>query len=139
METIGYILRSFPRLSQTFILNEVLALEERGVRNRTAIAFLADHGEEFGEHGGYQHQTLYDEVARVPLILVAPSLAPARVAEPVQQADLLPTLLGLVRDHAFRESFVVEKNLDRLGAQGWELVAVIGSPSDPVYHLKRRK
>jgi glycosyltransferase involved in cell wall biosynthesis len=31
METIGYILRSFPRLSQTFILSEVLALEEQGV------------------------------------------------------------------------------------------------------------
>ncbi len=29
---VGYILRSYPRLSQTFILNEVLALEELGVR-----------------------------------------------------------------------------------------------------------
>lgn len=28
---IGYILRSYPRLSQTFILNEILALEELGV------------------------------------------------------------------------------------------------------------
>lgn len=31
MQAIGYILRSFPRLSQTFILSEILALEERGV------------------------------------------------------------------------------------------------------------
>jgi glycosyltransferase involved in cell wall biosynthesis len=29
---VGYILRSYPRLSQTFILNEVLALEQRGVQ-----------------------------------------------------------------------------------------------------------
>jgi glycosyltransferase involved in cell wall biosynthesis len=29
---VGYILRSYPRLSQTFILNEILALEQRGVR-----------------------------------------------------------------------------------------------------------
>jgi arylsulfatase A-like enzyme len=71
-------------------------LDAKGVRARTAIAFVADHGEEFGEHGGYQHQTLHDEVTRVPLILVAPSLAPARVAAPVQQVDLLPTLLALV-------------------------------------------
>jgi glycosyltransferase involved in cell wall biosynthesis len=28
---IGYILRSYPRLSQTFVLNEILALEELGV------------------------------------------------------------------------------------------------------------
>jgi glycosyltransferase involved in cell wall biosynthesis len=31
MSTIGYIIRSYPRLSQTFIVNEVLALEEAGV------------------------------------------------------------------------------------------------------------
>src|SRR5688572_32170662 len=28
---IGYLLRSYPRLSQTFILNEILALEKLGV------------------------------------------------------------------------------------------------------------
>src|ERR1051325_9903969 len=28
---IGYLLRSYPRLSQTFILNEILALERAGV------------------------------------------------------------------------------------------------------------
>jgi glycosyltransferase involved in cell wall biosynthesis len=31
MPTIGYLIRSYPRLSQTFILNEILALEEAGV------------------------------------------------------------------------------------------------------------
>jgi glycosyltransferase involved in cell wall biosynthesis len=30
-QQIGYILRSYPRLSQTFILNEILALEQAGV------------------------------------------------------------------------------------------------------------
>jgi glycosyltransferase involved in cell wall biosynthesis len=30
--TVAYIVRSFPRLSQTFILNEILALEQIGVR-----------------------------------------------------------------------------------------------------------
>src|SRR5262245_6649982 len=32
MTTIGYIIRSYPRLSQTFILNEILALEEVGAQ-----------------------------------------------------------------------------------------------------------
>jgi hypothetical protein len=40
---------------------------------------------------------------------------------------------------SFREAFVVETNLDKLGAAGWELVGVGGSPSDPVYYLKRLK
>jgi hypothetical protein len=38
-----------------------------------------------------------------------------------------------------RESFPLERNLDKLGAKGWELVTVTGSPADPVYYLKRRK
>jgi hypothetical protein len=38
-----------------------------------------------------------------------------------------------------RESFPVEKNMDKLGAKGWELVTVTGSPADPIYYFKRRK
>jgi len=32
MKRIGYIIRSYPRLSQTFIMHEILALEEIGVQ-----------------------------------------------------------------------------------------------------------
>src|SRR5262249_40795624 len=38
-----------------------------------------------------------------------------------------------------RESFPLERNLEKLGAKGWELVTVTGSPADPVYYLKRKK
>jgi hypothetical protein len=38
-----------------------------------------------------------------------------------------------------RESFPLEKNLDKLGAKGWELVAVTGAAGDPTYYLKRKK
>ena len=38
-----------------------------------------------------------------------------------------------------REAFVVEGQMDKLGAKGWELVSVSGSPADPVYYFKRRK
>jgi glycosyltransferase involved in cell wall biosynthesis len=34
MRSIGYILRSYPRLSQTFVVHEILALEELGVHLR---------------------------------------------------------------------------------------------------------
>jgi hypothetical protein len=39
----------------------------------------------------------------------------------------------------FRENFVLEQNMDKLGAQGWELISISGSPVDPVYYFKRRK
>ncbi len=43
-------------------------------------------------------------------------------------------------DNSFgREAFVLERNLDKLGAKGWELVSVQGNPNDPVYYLKRAK
>ncbi len=38
-----------------------------------------------------------------------------------------------------REAFVLQTHLDKLGARGWELVSVSGSPVDPVYYFKRRK
>ena len=38
-----------------------------------------------------------------------------------------------------REAFVLEQHLDKLGANGWELVAVAGPTTDPAYYFKRRK
>lgn len=38
-----------------------------------------------------------------------------------------------------REAFVLEQNMDKLGAKGWELVSISGSAGDPVYYFKRRK
>jgi arylsulfatase A-like enzyme len=60
------------------------------------IIVSADHGEEFGEHGGRYHgSSVYEEQVRVPLVMRAPSLfKPHAVADPVQTIDLLPTVLA---------------------------------------------
>jgi opacity protein-like surface antigen len=42
-------------------------------------------------------------------------------------------------DGSFKEATVLERNLDKLGAKGWELVAVYGSPNNPIYYFKRPK
>jgi len=42
-------------------------------------------------------------------------------------------------DNSFREYFPLERNFDKLGAKGWELVSVYGAPNDPVYFFKRVK
>ncbi len=56
----------------------------------------ADHGEEFGEHGGRYHgTTVYEEQVRVPLVVVGPGVrAGQAVATVVQTIDLLPTALS---------------------------------------------
>jgi hypothetical protein len=37
------------------------------------------------------------------------------------------------------EAYALEKNFDKLGAKGWQLVAVYGNPNEPVYYFKRLK
>ena len=60
------------------------------------VVFLADHGEEFWDHHGYEHgHSLFDELLHVPLIVHAPGLPPGVVTEPVSLLDLAPTLLDL--------------------------------------------
>jgi hypothetical protein len=71
----------------------------RLVRQRRPGAIVivtADHGEEFGEHGGHYHgTTVYEEQVRVPMVIVAPGVrAGARVSTVVQTIDLLPTTLS---------------------------------------------
>ena len=73
------------------------ALARLGFERDTIVVLVADHGEEFGEHGNSGHgYTLYQEVVHVPLIVRAPGWTPRRVAPLVPTVDLLPTLLELV-------------------------------------------
>ena len=59
------------------------------------IIVSADHGEEFGDHGGRYHgTTVYEEQVRVPLVVVGPGIEPSVVKTPVQTIDLLPTTLA---------------------------------------------
>ncbi len=76
----------------------VAGLEERGVLENTIVVFLADHGEEFFEHGGWTHgHSLLDEVVRIPLVIRAPGgVGRARVVDDaVRIEDVLPTVLDL--------------------------------------------
>ncbi|HWZ90819.1 MAG TPA: sulfatase-like hydrolase/transferase, partial [Polyangiaceae bacterium] len=68
----------------------------RARKPNAVVIVTADHGEEFGEHGGHYHGTsVYEEQVRVPLIVSAPgTLAARRIGEPVQTIDLLPTVLN---------------------------------------------
>lgn len=80
-------------------LARVLAtLRELGLYDRALIVFASDHGEEFWEHGRYEHgHTLYDEVLRVPLLFKLPGAdARAHVDAPVSTQALVPTVLDVL-------------------------------------------
>ncbi|HUU33839.1 MAG TPA: sulfatase, partial [Vicinamibacterales bacterium] len=82
------------------------ALDARGLIEQTVIVVTSDHGEEFGEHGVYDHgYSLYQLSLHVPLVIVAPGRVAAggRVPAPVTLRDLAATvgdLLG-VAGHGF--------------------------------------
>ncbi|MFK8001516.1 MAG: sulfatase-like hydrolase/transferase [Polyangiales bacterium] len=67
----------------------------REERPNGVVVITADHGEEFGEHGGYHHgTTLYEEQVAVPLIWNAEGLEPRRVSAPVELVDIATTVLS---------------------------------------------
>ena len=64
------------------------------------VVMHSDHGEEFWEHGGFEHNhTLYDELVRAVLMVRPPASAPrsaARSAVSATLADIAPTLYDYV-------------------------------------------
>jgi arylsulfatase A-like enzyme/HEAT repeat protein len=70
----------------------------RAKKPNAIVILTADHGEEFGEHGGYYHgTTLYDEQVRVPFIWSTPSaIEPRLVQHPVELVDIAVTLLSVL-------------------------------------------
>jgi arylsulfatase A-like enzyme len=71
-------------------------LRSAGAYERAVLVLTADHGEEFWDHGDFEHgHTLYDELVRVPLIVKFPyDLKPARreVSWQVRSIDVMPTV-----------------------------------------------
>ncbi len=73
-------------------------LRQRGLEGKVQLVFMSDHGEEFIEHGRMFHgQTVYGELAGVPLIFSRPGVMPegAKIPATVRSIDVMPTLLDL--------------------------------------------
>lgn len=78
--------------------NILQALSALHLQQNTIVAVVADHGEEFFEHGRAGHfKTLYDEVLHVPLLVRYPGHIPAgrRVQGQVRLMDVPATLMEL--------------------------------------------
>ena len=95
-------------------------LQTLGLTDRTLVAFIGDHGEEFLDHGQTWHgHTLYGELVNVPLLLWWPGVVPAdrAVDDTVRSIDLMPTLLALSGLAAPE------------GIQGQSLLPLMGGPA----------
>jgi choline-sulfatase len=71
------------------------AIEAAGLAATTNVIYTSDHGDNLGARGVWGKSTLYEESARVPMILAGPGVKPGVCATPVDLLDLFPTILDL--------------------------------------------
>jgi arylsulfatase A-like enzyme len=82
-------------------------LSRRRLLDDTIVIVTSDHGEEFGEHGVFDHgYTLYRQALHVPLIIVGGQRVPKglRITSPVSLRDIPATIvdtLGMKGDSPF--------------------------------------
>jgi iduronate 2-sulfatase len=77
------------------------AVDESGLSQNTIIVFWSDHGYLLSEHGQWKKQSLFEEAARVPLLIAYPGAkGNGKVSERVVELiDLYPTLAKLCGMH----------------------------------------
>ena len=89
---------------------------------RTVVAIVGDHGEQFGAHGLVGHgQSLYQQVLHVPLIIRVPAQPPRRIPNSVTVLDL--------HDHLLRVLYGRESALDAPGRAVIATCSVAPSPT----------
>jgi len=107
------------------------ALDKAGLAENTIVVFTSDHGYHMGEHGLYQKMSLFEESARVPLLIAAPGRCQAgSVAKsPVSQVDLFPTLAALCGIEAPKnlpgQSLVPVLEDAAAAGRGWAITQVV--------------
>jgi len=106
-------------------------LQERGFLDNTLVIITSDHGEEFGEHGLFDHgNSLYRQAIQVPLLLRFPGRLPAgfEVETPVSLAAIPATIMDIagLEPHPFPGYSL---------AQLWE---EIDGPTSPVLSEVRK-
>lgn len=83
---------------EKFLAPFLALLKKLNLYDNSMIIFTSDHGEEFYDHGGWEHgHSLYEELIHVPLLIKFPHSNPQGIIEtPVRIVDLVPTILDIV-------------------------------------------
>src|SRR6266480_3222058 len=72
-------------------------VERCGVSDHTIVVHTSDHGDSLGAHHLFGKETMFEEAARVPLLIRQPGQTRSKnISEPVSHIDFVPTLLDLL-------------------------------------------
>jgi arylsulfatase A-like enzyme len=125
-QEIRYVDDEFGRLIQW--------LKKEDLYEDALIIISSDHGEEFWDHGGFEHgHTLYNELLRVPLLIKLPSSfrAPVHtiIEENVSMQQILPTILELCQIEILdKEKYNYEPSL----STHWEIPGKVDKSGPPI-------
>ncbi|MBM4075808.1 MAG: sulfatase, partial [Planctomycetes bacterium] len=113
------------------------ALDRLKLSDNTIVVFTSDHGYHLGEHGLWQKMSLFEESARVPLLIALPPKLgqPGVVKTPVSHIDIYPTiteLCGVESQKPYQGQSLVPILKNNLEAgRGWALTQVLRPGSMP--------
>src|SRR5216110_3494872 len=72
-------------------------LERFGLSDNTIVVHTSDHGDSLGAHHLFGKETMFEEAARVPLLIRLPEQTRQKIiSHPVSHIDFVPTLLELL-------------------------------------------
>jgi len=81
-------------------------LKKKNIFDNTVIIVTSDHGEEFWDHGSYEHgHSLYNEILHVPLILSGGVFDRYEVSCRVSLLDVFPSVLRLINNNKLSGNF----------------------------------
>lgn len=72
-------------------------LRDENLLDKTIIAIVSDHGESLGEKDFIGHRRLFNVQLKVPLMIRIPNQSASIISGPVENIDIMPTLLNLFR------------------------------------------
>lgn len=72
-------------------------LDTKGVLENGVVVFTSDHGEEFWDHGGFEHgHSHHQEVVDVPLVFVGRGVRAERRDDPASLVDIAATIRAIL-------------------------------------------
>ena len=72
-------------------------LEQFGLSDNTIVMHTSDHGDSLGAHHLFGKEVMFEEAARVPLLVRLPGYKRAKIVpQPMSHIDFVPTLLDLL-------------------------------------------
>jgi len=101
-------------------------LAASGVGRNTLVVVTSDHGESLGEHGRWEHNWMYEDKLRIPLVFAWPGRVPKglEIERPVDSIDLLPTVLDLMGLEPLEHASQLPAELEPQTVQGEDLERV---------------